>query len=368
MASRSIGSSTPVHGLRARTAEGGSDGRDGRTFAYVALAALVAGCGSTAAPPDAGGSTDLGPADAGADLGPDLGDPGPPCEGPPGLYREGSCQILAEGVRFYEPRYALWSDGTEKQRFIYLPPGRQIDTSDADRWVFPEGTRLYKNFLEDGLLLETRVFTKMADEPGIIRWRVQVFAWNAAQDAVEEAGDVVRENVLGTAHDIPDFAMCVRCHSGARDAVNGFGAILLRHDRGGVTLATLREEGLLTNDIDPALAEPPGTFDEQTVLGYLHVNCGNCHVEGAEGGETGLLTVLPVGSLTVDATPFVQTAVGQASEWMPEIQRVMPGAPDDSAVLLRMVAPEPPERMPPIGSEVIDATAAQTVRAWIQGL
>ena len=75
-------------------------------------------------------------------------DAGPPCNGPDGLYVEGSCSLLAEGVRFFAPRYALWTDGAAKERYIYLPPGTSIDTTDPDQWIFPEGTMIWKNFVQ----------------------------------------------------------------------------------------------------------------------------------------------------------------------------------------------------------------------------
>ena len=84
---------------------------------------------------------DAGSDDAGSDGGPAT------CEGPPGLYvGGGDCTELAEGVRPFHPRYPLWSDDADKERFIYLPPGTQIDTTLPDRWEFPMGTRLYKPF------------------------------------------------------------------------------------------------------------------------------------------------------------------------------------------------------------------------------
>ena len=44
--------------------------------------------------------------------------------------------------RLISPRYPLWSDGAEKQRYLSLPPGTQIDTSNMDDWKFPVGTRV----------------------------------------------------------------------------------------------------------------------------------------------------------------------------------------------------------------------------------
>ena len=40
-----------------------------------------------------------------------------------GLYRDFAARTLAEGVIRYVPRYELWSDGSEKDRYLLLPPG-----------------------------------------------------------------------------------------------------------------------------------------------------------------------------------------------------------------------------------------------------
>src|SRR4051812_15062313 len=69
---------------------------------------------------DAGVALDCGLPDASA----------PRCEGPPGLYQDEHCQVLAEGVRSYSPRYPFFSDGASKERFVYLPRGAKIDASD----------------------------------------------------------------------------------------------------------------------------------------------------------------------------------------------------------------------------------------------
>ena len=46
----------------------------------------------------------------------------------------------------YAPKFQLWSDSATKKRWIYLPPGSQIDTSDMDFWKFPVGTKVWKEF------------------------------------------------------------------------------------------------------------------------------------------------------------------------------------------------------------------------------
>src|SRR5690242_19885860 len=59
-----------------------------------------------------------------------------------GLYERGASGALSPGVRRYRPRFELWSDGASKQRWILLPPGAQIDTSDQDSWQLPVGTKI----------------------------------------------------------------------------------------------------------------------------------------------------------------------------------------------------------------------------------
>src|SRR5690606_34275934 len=83
-----------------------------------------------------------------------------------GLYRDIRKGELAEGVRFYVPRFELWTDGAEKRRWIALPPGTRIDTSDMEDWQFPVGTKLWKEFVRDGVRVETRLLQKTGPGAG----------------------------------------------------------------------------------------------------------------------------------------------------------------------------------------------------------
>src|SRR5687768_17065614 len=58
-----------------------------------------------------------------------------------GLYVPDSLRVRGDNIAF-APQYPLWSDGTSKRRWIYLPPGEAIDASRVDAWEFPVGTRL----------------------------------------------------------------------------------------------------------------------------------------------------------------------------------------------------------------------------------
>src|SRR5947209_7643500 len=73
-----------------------------------------------------------------------------------GLYAPGSSERIATDALPFSPQYPLWSDGAEKRRWIRLPRGTQIDARDPDHWVFPVGTRIWKEF-SLGRRLETRM-------------------------------------------------------------------------------------------------------------------------------------------------------------------------------------------------------------------
>jgi hypothetical protein len=294
----------------------------------------------------------------------------PSCLGPPGLYEPGSCSQLADGVLRYAPQYALWTDGAEKDRFIYLPPGARIDSTDPNEWVFPQGTRLYKTFSLSGHALETRLLEKTDDGIGLLYWSVRVFAWNEEGTEALEVGEDGQENVLGTDHDIPTHLMCERCHGGTGDIVNGFSALQLNHDGPGLTLAELNAMELLTTPISDSMARLPGDAATRGALGYLHANCGHCHREGHDAQITGLFLQGRIGLSDQSETAAWSTAVGVPGAWVAvgATMRIAPGDPDASTIIRRMENRERPIQMPPMGTERIDPDGLDVVRAWILGL
>lgn len=104
-----------------------------------------------------------------------------------GLYAPGSTTVVrAENLPF-SPQYPLWSDGAIKRRWLYLPAGATIDASNPDTWVFPPGTRLWKEFAH-GRPVETRFIERLRDGS----WRYASYVWNAdGSDAVLAPADGV---------------------------------------------------------------------------------------------------------------------------------------------------------------------------------
>ena len=78
-----------------------------------------------------------------------------------GLYAAIASKQIALGVRAFSPAVPLWSDGADKLRWIFLPPGTSIDSSNPNEWVFPVGTKAWKEFSSGGQRVETRLWQKV---------------------------------------------------------------------------------------------------------------------------------------------------------------------------------------------------------------
>lgn len=355
--------------------------RGGASIALLAV--LFAACSANEGAPssttgETGGSANTGGAGSGGGgLGGAGGDTTPVEDGPPrwlsetGLYAADGV-TLAEGVELFTPRFPLWTDGAAKRRWIWLPPGTRIDTTDPDRWQFPEGTRLWKEFTRDDVRVETRLLER---RPGGSWWMV-AYQWNAEQTDAEARPAGV-QNASGTDHDIPSSEDCRGCHVQSAARVLGFGALQLNHGDAGVTLAELIAEDLLTEPPE-TLPEPPGTEAERALLGALHANCGHCHQPTSSVSfRTDLQLWLPLAQLDGDleGTPFHQTAVGVDVN-LPESSpggatvRIAPGDSGASALYLRVIDEYrgTSSQMPPLGTEQADDSLVTSLAAYIDGL
>lgn len=282
-----------------------------------------------------------------------------------GLYADIATGRLAPGVMPFTPRFSLWSDGSEKQRWLLLPSGTQIDTSNIDEWIFPDGTKVWKQFSVDGVRIETRLLEKRG--PADTDWVSLAYVWNAdGKDAT--AAPLGALDSHHTDHDVPAASECIACHGGRRSFILGFSALQLAEvPAGGLGVDRLVEEGRLSQSPSSI---PPIPGDDVTVaaLGYLHANCSHCHnqTRPERGGarcfdpEDSYDFTLSVGQLdSVAATPTYRTVVGHA---------VKPGAPDDSRLYELISSRGMFRQMPPLATEKVDSVAVANIRAWIEGL
>jgi len=213
-----------------------------------------------------------------------------------------------------------------------------IDARDPDRWRFPRGTKLWKEF-SHGRPVETRYLELGADG----HWRFATYVWSAdgrtARLAPVGGLTLSVEGAPAGRYVVPSRDDCLACHTGARSPVLGVGALQLGPD-----LPRWMREGRL-RDAPPAWRErapvmPGLTEAERVARGYLHANCGHCH-HGAGGVPVPLV--------------LAQDVAGNAA----------PAPAQLHEALRRMSTREPTQQMPPLGTRIPDPHGQALLRAWL---
>lgn len=265
----------------------------------------------------------------------------------------------------YEPRYPLWTNGSEKQRFAVLPAETTIDVEQRP-WGFPVGALFFKTFSYQDVPIETRVL-RLTDGG----WEFDVYLWNEDATEAELLAGLVPTEVAVTkegetfTHEVPSTLQCRTCHESAPDPVLGFDELRLNgplQEGGRPQLQDLANEGVLSRSITEAerIAAP----DELTarVFGYFSGNCVHCH-NGGEGPSSAF-------SLRHDVAWDNTVDVASTSELVSGI-RVLPGDPENSGLFLAMSRVEDDARaqpMPPVGVQRRDDEALELLRQWISQL
>jgi hypothetical protein len=291
-----------------------------------------------------------------------------------GLYADIATKTIAPGLRAYAPAVPLWSDGASKQRWISLPAGQKIDNSTADEWLFPVGTKVWKEFSKDGKRVETRLWQKVS----VGYWVDATYAWNADESVAtrSDGGDIPFGT--GTYH-IPTSDECTKCHRGRIDHILGFDQVLLGlAGATGFTLDELIAEGRLTNPPakTPLVIGDDGTNLAAPALAWLHVNCGTtCHNRNsnATAWSTGMFLRLDPTQLdgrSVKGFDSLTTTIGVAAvtvDWKGRT-RIVPHDPASSLLYQLISHRGTGNQMPPIASSVVDEADIPLVEAWIEQL
>jgi hypothetical protein len=316
------------------------------------------------------------------EAGPEAAPPLPQCVGaavPPsrlectGLYADLPSKQLAPGIEAYAPAVPLWSDGAEKSRWVLLPAGTTIDTSNPSEWVFPVGTKFWKQFSVGGRRIETRLWQKVRSD----YWVHAAYAWNADESAAVQTGGGDVPLGSGTYH-IPTDDECEKCHRGRTEHILGFEEVELGLPGAtGITLADLVNRGLLTMPRQTSLSiGDDGTGAAAPALGWLHANCGiTCH-----NGNSNAIAYPSGLRFRLDATQLdgrssvgfdpLRTGVGvavNAPNWKGQV-RIVPGDPDASLLYYLISHRGPGMQMPPIATRVVDEANVALVRRWIAAM
>jgi hypothetical protein len=304
-----------------------------------------------------------------------------------GLYTDFREHVVDPRHLEFSPQYPLWSDGAAKRRWISLPPGTAIDGSNPDAWVFPVGTRFWKEFSFSGRRIETRYLERQANG----KWLYATYAWSPDEreaHLVSEKGKAgACELGGGRWHLIPSINDCKACHQGHPTEVLGFGALQLSPDRDpnaahaervpvpGVDLNYLVKNKLLRRFPQALVNTPPritaASSTERAALGYLHGNCGHCHNDHGSLKNLEFALRHSLGDPPTAPERAIATAVGRrikarAPGQTPDaVLRVEPQHPERSLLIQRISSRYAALQMPPLGTVIVDEEAIALVYRWI---
>ncbi len=344
-----------------------------RLIALLMLAACVYGCGTRGAAPD------------GAPLFERLSQYG--------LFQgNGSTQQPAPGVIPYDLNTPLFSDYTEKFRFVKLPAGQAAVYSSDGPFEFPVGTIIAKTFAYPAdardaklgrRLLETRI---LKHEPQ--GWVGLPYIWNADQTeaTLDVAGDMVDVNWIDehgaerkNNYIIPNANQCKGCHKQG----DGFQPIgpKARHLNGDFAYADGTENQLahwtrikaLTGAPDPRDAprlavwndSATGTLDARA-RAWLEINCAHCHNPAGPARNAGL--DLLAGQTTPTQFGIFKTPVAAGRGSGGREFDIVPGQPDQSIIMFRMTSVDPGIMMPELGKRLIHTEGVELIREWIAAM
>ncbi|MFI5301269.1 MAG: hypothetical protein ACHREM_24560 [Polyangiales bacterium] len=293
-----------------------------------------------------------------------------------GLYSSFATNTVAVDSLPYAPAVPLWSDGSGKSRWVWMPPGARIDRSDANEWVYPVGTKLWKEFSREGKRIETRYFHKLGDGT----WVHTTYVWASDETAAVQTNEGASITLAdGTTYAVPTADQCVACHGGRPEPVMGFEEVSLGTPGAtGQTLSALAAADKLTPTPDHPLLTigDDGTGLAAASLGWLHVNCGvSCHNRNAVSyaNAMGMYLKLDVATLDgrssvgFDALTTTRGVKVAAVEYAGKL-RIAPGAPDSSLLLHLITTRAQFDQMPPLASALVDADATARVRDWIAAM
>jgi uncharacterized repeat protein (TIGR03806 family) len=304
----------------------------------------------------------------------------------------------APGLIPYDVNSPLWSDGTSKERFIALPPGKKVHVKDCRRepasclptaaggtphdpghFEVPVGTVLVKSFLIAGKRIETRLLIHFSDT-----WRGYTYQWNDQQtDATLIAADEgAVERVFANpalpggqqTWTYPSRQDCLTCHLGAAGFQLGLELVQLNRELSypdgtrGNQLDVWERLGLFDQPLArpfpaplPAPSGGQGTV-EQRARSYLHANCAICHRPDSNFPSLDLRHFTPLAAAGACNARPVKGEVG-----VPGALLITPGSPERSVVSLRMRLLEE-GRMPQIATRYVDRDGVAAVEAWIRAL
>jgi uncharacterized repeat protein (TIGR03806 family) len=306
-----------------------------------------------------------------------------------GLFNDPAGKVASPGVHAYSLNTALFSDYADKRRYVFVPPQMAITYKPEGAFEFPIGSVLVKTFEYHSKLsnaaspvrtLETRLLVRT--QTG---WDARPYIWNAAgtEATLTPVGGPVPVEVadasgkiLSIAYRVPNQNQCKTCHlsDGKLTPIGPKAANLNRdqiYENGAENqLAHWTRIGILKGAPEPSVAPKLADFSnislsaEARSRAWLEMNCAHCHKPDGSASNTGLF-------LAANTTDRAQLGVGRrpvsAGKGSGELLfDVVPGHPEQSILLHRMMSNEPGVAMPELGRTLVHEEAVAVIRQWIK--
>ncbi len=300
-----------------------------------------------------------------------------------GLFSSVATLQLKGGAIPFDVNAPLWSDNAIKSRWILLPGTQQIGFSATNEYSFPVGTAIVKHFElalspTSNRRLETRVLFKHNQG-----WAGYTYKWNSTQtdadlltDASEESYTV--QDASGATRSqkwhYPSRSECLACHTTQGGSILGVRTRQLNRDYtyGSVVDNQLRSWnniGLFSTNIGvhssyqayPAYNSSAAV--ETRARAYLAVNCAHCHVPGIpRSGDLDMRYDTAVAAMNLVG---IRPTYGNLA--IADPYRIKSGAKSSSVLYERMRAFDT-NRMPPVGTGMLDPLGVSIIGDWIDGL
>jgi uncharacterized repeat protein (TIGR03806 family) len=291
-----------------------------------------------------------------------------------GLFRGNDPKTPATGIG-YALRAPLFSDYTDKHRFISIPVGRKAKILADGTIDFPLGTVLVKSFgwtdVNAARPVETRLLIRRASG-----WAALPYIWDAdGKDATLALGGrrlpVTFKSPDGEVHSIryavPNKNQCKECHS-LNGEIVPIGPKARNFILDPAASAKLRgvyfENPAALKPAMPQWDDPKSGSIADRARAYLDVNCAHCHNPAGSASNSGLFlrwTDNPAGvNYGIGKRP---TAAGRGSGGMDFA--IAPGDPAHSFLLYRLESTDPGIAMPELGRSTVHKEGAALLRQWI---
>ena len=292
----------------------------------------------------------------------------------------------AQGVQPYTLNTPLFSDHAEKFRFAWLPPGTNAEYRPSGALAFPVGTVLVKRFAFPADLRQPMQNVRPIETRLLIR---RPAGWVALSYVEQDGGAVLKRagvkvpvefiDKAGRAqaidYAVPNQNQCKTCHQDG-EAITPIGPTAGNlngslNGSGSNQLMTWSTSGRLTGlpaGAWPRLAKWDDAAEplDARARAYLAVNCGHCHSRGGFASNSGLYLVpeeTTPAHLGVMKRPVAAGRGSGGHEFS-----ILPGQPDKSILLHRMIASEPGIMMPQFGRALAHEEGNALIRKWIAAM